>query len=364
MEKDAKLTILAVDDQPVVLHTIMALLQKEFRVIPVANGFDALKYLSKQPVDLVLTDINMPEMDGYELLAKLRNLSGCLHLPVMFLTGQAGDEAELEALSRGAVDYISKPIRASVLLSRVHTQIELKERRIELEELVMRQTREIVDAYGELKKRQGAIFNLLAGATDCRDSCTGDHIVRTYEFVRLMLDALSASEKAGYFIDHSEREKIANSTKIHDIGKIGIPDEILSKNGKLTEAEFEIIKTHTTLGGDILKRAIGNDENNSFLDIAYEIAVKHHEKWNGTGYPYMLSGTDIPLSARIMAVADVYDALISERPYKKAFPHDKAVEIIREGAGSHFDPYLVEIFMSIHTEFDEICKRSKNKTAE
>lgn len=354
--------ILAVDDQPIELQMIFMLLKKHYRVIPVTKPEKALRFLESTSVDLILSDIMMPKMNGYELLQHIRELPNCQDTPVIFLTGDTAEESEYRALIKGASDYISKPIKGPIVSVRVQNQLILRKKRNALESLVKKQKEELTTAYAKAKKRQAVTYNLLARAIDYRDNYTGRHVFRTTEYVRLIVEELMRNPEPDYIVPETKAAEIISSAKLHDIGKIAIPDNILLKNGKLTDEEFSLIETHTNLGGELLKDAVDEMGKDSFFNETYEIALKHHEKWNGTGYPSKMSGTQIPLSARIMALADVYDAVTSERPYKHALSHEAAVKIIQDGANTHFDPYLVKVFTKIEDKIASIGIKDREST--
>lgn len=354
MENDLsnnKPVILAVDDDAIILNTVLSTLRENYKVIPFTSGINALRYLESHTADLILLDYYMPEMTGFEVLQKIIENPDTREIPVIFLTGSIDGDGEASVLQSGAVDYILKPVKPQTLITRVKIQLELQQHRKNLEDLVAEKTKFLNIAYNKLKMREEITVNLLARATDLRDSETGRHIERTTEFVRIIVTDLVKNHPEGYRLSAEEAEEIIKSAKLHDLGKIAIPDKILLKEGRLTDEEFAVIKTHPVHGEHLFKDYVDIIDNDLFLKTARDIAHLHHEKWNGAGYPLGLSGEEIPLSARIVAIADVYDALVSERPYKKAFTHEKAVEIIREDAGKHFDPYLVEVFLRHSDDF-------------
>ena len=352
-------TILIVDDSPTNITIINALLQVEYATKVATSGAKALDLmLGSQPPDLILLDIMMPEMDGYQVCAALKADRLTREIPIIFLTAMTEVEDEVKGFQLGAVDYISKPISPPVLLARIKTHLTLVEARgflrhqnRLLEERVIARTREIWQV-------QEATLVALGSLAETRDNETGNHIRRTQHYVKLLAGRLRDHARFREHLNERQIEALYKSASLHDIGKVGIPDRILLKPGKLTTQEFEIMKTHTRLGRDAIASAEKHLDNRSdFLALAREIAYCHHEKWDGSGYPEGLSGEAIPVSARLMAVADVYDALISKRVYKSAFSHEKAVEIIKEGSGSHFDPAIVEAFVTIAEEFRELASQ-------
>jgi len=355
----AQPTVLIVDDTPENLTVINGLLKDRYKTRVANNGERALKLAAQQPLpDLVLLDIMMPGMDGYEVCRRLKADAATKHIPVIFLTAKVEVEDEQKGFDTGCVDYITKPISPPIVLARVQTQLTLKaaadflrDKNAFLETEVAKRTREV-------QVVQDVTIMAMASLAETRDNETGNHIRRTQNYVRALAKKLQPHAKYRAFLDEATVEMLFKSAPLHDIGKVGIPDAILLKPGKLTPEEFEIMKTHTTLGRDAILAAEKLIEAPStFLRLAREIAHYHQEKWDGSGYPEGLAGETIPVSARLMAVADVYDALISRRVYKAPMPHDKAVAIIREGRDKHFDPAMVDAFLEIAAEFHAIAER-------
>lgn len=353
-----KATILVVDDTPDNLTLMSGLLKDTYKVKVCHSGERALKIAqSETPPDLILLDIMMPEMDGYEVCKRLKLDPNTRDIPVIFLTAKTEIDDETHGLELGAVDYITKPISPPIVMARVKTHLEmkgvqdfLKDKNSYLEAEVMRRTAEVTAI-------QDVTIHAMASLAETRDSDTGNHIRRTQHYVKLLAEKLRFNPRFSHFLnDDKNIELLFKSAPLHDIGKVGIPDRILLKPGRFEPFEFEIMKTHTTLGRDAIQQA----ENElgiemPFLKLAKEIAYYHQEKWDGTGYPEGLSGDDIPISARLMAVADVYDALISRRVYKAGMPHEKAVQIISEGKATHFDPDMVDAFIELQDEFKLIA---------
>ncbi len=344
-------TVLVVDDTPDNLMLIADLLRNRYRVKAANSGEKALRLLQGDALpDLILLDIMMPGLSGYEVAKQLKRAPRTRNIPIIFLTAMAAAEDEIRGLGLGAADYITKPIIPPVLLARVETQIKVKaaadflrDQNDFLEQEVQRRTREVTAI-------QDVTIHAMASLAETRDNETGNHIRRTQHYVKLMAELLREHPRFGHFLDEETIKLLFKSAPLHDIGKIGIPDRILLKPGRYTAEEFEIMKTHTTLGRDAIQHA--EDQLGitvDFLQLAKEIAYSHQEKWDGSGYPQGLAGDDIPISARLMALADVYDALISRRVYKPGMPHAQAVEIIREGRGAHFDPDICDAFLA-HSE--------------
>jgi putative two-component system response regulator len=361
-----KPTVLVVDDTPDNLTLMSALLKDTYRVKVANRGDKAIKIASSDnPPDLILLDIMMPEMDGYEVCRVLKADPATSGIPIIFLTAKMALEDEQKGLAAGAVDYITKPVYPPIVLARVAAQLALKanadflrvrneflrDKNDYLEQEVARRTREVMAV-------QDVTILAMTSLAETRDSDTGNHIRRTQHYVRALAQHLKNHERFAAHLSDVAIDVLFKSAPLHDIGKVGIPDRILLKPGQLTPDEFEIMKTHTTLGRDAIEHAeqtLGTRVD--FLRVAKEIAMSHQEKWDGTGYPEGLAGDDIPLPARLMAVADVYDALISERVYKPAMPHDRAVAVIFQGRGAHFDPDMVDAFIEIQSEFQSIAQR-------
>jgi len=341
--------ILVVDDTPENIQILAEILQDDYTVIAATNGYKALQLAKKTPrPDIVLLDVMMPGIDGFEVCARLKSEADTKDIPVIFVTAlsDVGDQAE--GLAVGAVDYITKPINPGLVKARIKNQLELKRHQDRLQELVEQRTE-------ELKLTQEITIAAMGAMAEYRDPETGSHIRRTQNFVRALAIQCSLNPKYASSLDERTIEMLYQSAPLHDIGKVGIRDEILLKPGKLTEAEFEEMKKHAELGRDAisaLERRLGH---NSFLRYAREIAETHQEKWDGTGYPYGLQADEIPISGRLMAIADVYDALISRRVYKPPLPHSEAVRIVAEGKGNHFDPDMVDAFLEIQEQFRDIA---------
>ena len=354
-----KKTVLVVDDTPDNLSLMAGLLKNDYRVKLANSGEKALAAVrGPSPPDLILLDIMMPGMSGYEVCEQLKADPATQRIPIIFLTAMTGAEDEKKGLDLGAADYITKPISPPIVMARVKTQLEnkaaadfLRNQAEYLRTEVEKQTR-LVSAI------QDVTILAMASLAETRDSDTGNHIRRTQYYVQELAHRLQDHPRFRHFLTSENIELLFKSAPLHDIGKVGIPDRILLKPGRFEPAEMEIMKTHTTLGRDAIvhaETALAIEVD--FLTMAKEIAYSHQEKWDGSGYPEGLSGDDIPISARLMAVADVYDALISRRVYKEGMPHEKAVAIIQEGSGSHFDPDVVDAFTEAAEAFRDIARR-------
>lgn len=351
VEGYAKQKVLIVDDTPANIQILMETLKDEFAIIAATNGQKALQMAATDPIpDLILLDIMMPGLDGYQVCEKLKADEKTKGIPVIFVTAMTHEENEQKGLDLGAADYITKPFQPGLVKSRVRNHTELKRHRDHLEELVRERTEELV-------RTQDATINSLATLAEYRDPETGGHIKRTRNYVKALAVKLKHHPNFSGFFDDTTIEQLFKSAPLHDVGKVGVPDHILLKPGKLTDEEFEEMKKHTIYGHDTIFRVeleLGGDVEKSFLRFAREIAYNHHEKWNGSGYPRGLKERDIPISGRLMAIADVYDALISRRVYKAPFTHSRAVEIIREGRDRDFDPDMLDAFLEIHEGFRQI----------
>lgn len=350
-------TILIVDDTPENLSILGELLHPTYRVRAANSGRRALQIARSHPTpDLILLDVMMPEMDGYEVLAELRSDPQTQHIPVIFVTAMDATEDEEHGLDCGAVDYITKPLRPAIVLARVRAQLELKRARDFLSDQNSYLEAEVARRMGENQLIQRVSIHALARLAETRDPETGNHLRRTQEYVRILATGLKEHPRFAHYLDARTINVLAQSAPLHDIGKVGIPDHILLKPGALTAEEWETMKTHAKLGSDAIEMAERDAEKPvEFLAIAKEIAHYHHEKWDGSGYPEGRSGDDIPIAARLMALADVFDALICKRVYKPAIPYDQAYQMILEGNGKHFDPDVVQTFITQFATFKAIA---------
>jgi len=340
--------IMVVDDDEININILVETLGKAYDISVAMNGRDVLELVKNEPPDLILLDIIMPGMDGYEVCEKLKADKKTRNIPIIFLTALTEEQNEARGLQLGAVDYITKPFSTELIKARVRNQLELKRHRDHLEELVAERTR-------ALELTQQATIESMAALAEYRDPETGGHIKRTQAYVKVLAEHLTDHSRFKDYLDTKTVGLLYKSAPLHDIGKVGINDSILLKPGKLTDREFEDMKRHTTLGMEAIRVAADKLGYDSFLRYAEEIAYTHHEKWDGSGYPQGLKGDAIPVPGRLMALADVYDALISKRVYKPPFPHSKAITIIAEGAGKHFDPDMVAAFMQVEDQFKQVA---------
>ena len=360
-----KPTLLAVDDTADNLALLNDLLSKQYKVKLANSGAKALKIAAAAPPpDLILLDIMMPGMDGYEVCRQLKLQAATRDIPVIFLTACADAEAERAGLEAGAVDYVTKPFNPPVLLARVKTHLALKAQADFLRDKSAFLEAEVDKRTREIRAIQDVTIHTLASLAETRDSETGNHIRRTQFYVKALARRLCENPGLAAILTPRYIEMLFKSAPLHDIGKVGIPDSILLKPGRLSPEEFEIMKTHTTLGRQAIEHAeqlLGMQVD--FLSMSKDIAQSQQEKWDGSGYPQQLAGDAIPLSARLMALADVYDALISRRIYKPAMSHAQAAEIIVAGRGQHFDPDVVDAFLAIQDEFQAIARRFSDAEA-
>ncbi len=347
--------VLVVDDTPENIYVLMGILKDEFDVSVASNGEKALKIVSMVPdIDLILLDIMMPEIDGYEVCARLKADKKTEAIPVIFVTALASEENEAKGLELGAVDYITKPFNPALVKARVKNHLELKCYRDRLESMVREKT-------SELEITRDAMIESLALLAENRHLETGSHIKRTMKYVRILADKLKEHPKFKNFLSDEFIEHVEKTAPLHDIGKVGVPDSILLKPGKLTKEEFREMQKHAKFGHNALSYSDPRLESNVFLKLAREMAYTHHEKWNGTGYPRGLKGDEIPLSGRLMAVADVYDAITTARVYKTAQSHDQAVDEIQKCSGTAFDPEIVKIFLECEKDFYRIAQEFKDE---
>lgn len=353
--------ILVVDD----LEVNRDMLSRRLRqlghfAVTAASGREALSLLHESPYDLILLDLMMPEMDGYQVLQAIKADPALLHLPVIMVSANDEMENVIKCIESGAEDYLPKPFNPVLLRARVAASLQKKkiydreaQYQSELEQRVQSQVKEITSA------QLAAIF-AMSKLAESRDTETGAHLERMREYCRVLAQHLGKLEKYRKLLDAKFVEAIYAASPLHDIGKVGIPDHVLLKAGKLNLAEWEVMKTHAVIGANTLRAVDAQHPGNLLIRMGIEIAEGHHEKWDGSGYPHALRGESIPIAARILALADVYDALTSRRCYKKAFPHEEALQIIRQGAGSHFDPEVVQAFLEIDAEFIRIRQHFKD----
>ncbi|GAA0358238.1 two-component system response regulator [Bowmanella denitrificans] len=338
MPQTDKATILVVDDTPQNIDVLTGILRSDYRVKAALNGALALKVASAEPrPDLILLDVMMPDMDGYEVCRQLKSRIETQAIPVIFVTAKSEEQDEALGFSLGAVDYISKPVNPLLVLARVKSQLALYNQARHLENIVQQRTRELNETRLEIIRRLGR-------AAEFKDNETGMHVIRMSWFSRFLAEQIGQPD--------AWCELLFNAAPMHDIGKIGIPDNVLLKPGALDAEQWQMMQQHVQFGVDIL-----GDHPSPLLQMAREVALFHHEKWDGSGYPHGVSGTDIPLSARIVAIADVFDALTSKRPYKNAWTEEQAVTLLKEQSGKHFDSQLVQEFVGCLPQIRDVQAR-------
>jgi len=326
-------TIFVVDDSDTNLSMAEAVLEDQYRVMTMPSASKMFDLLEKVIPDLILLDIEMPVMDGFQTLKQLKSESKWIEIPTIFLTGRNDSEVEARGFEMGAVDFITKPFSAPVLLNRIKTHLNI-------DDIIRERT-------AQLHRLQNSIVSVLADMVENRDKGTGGHIERTSVYIRILIEQMKERGVYADEISAWDVDKMISSARMHDLGKISITDVIVNKPGKLTDTEYEIMKSHAEEGERIIDEIISRTGEGDFLRNAKLFAGTHHERWDGKGYPRGLKGEEIPLQGRIMAIVDVYDALVSERPYKKAFTEDEALNIIVQNSGTHFDPAIVNLFCDV-----------------
>jgi len=355
---DRKKIIVVVDDNAMNLNICKNILKLLYEVYPVSSAAKMFMLMERIIPDLILLDVELPEMNGYEAMRILKTNNKFKDVPFIFISGNRDVENEMKGLNLGALDYIFKPIAGELLLRRIETHLSLIEHKKELNELNMLMHKMVVEKTEQVWNLQNAVLNIIADLVEFRDEATGGHISKIKKYlccliVEMIEQGVYADEIYGWNLNF-----VLPSAQLHDVGKIGVSDSVLNKPAKLTPAEYEIIKTHVEIGVNAIGRMENLTGDHSFFRHAKAFAGMHHEKWDGTGYPNGLAATGILLEGRLMAIVDVYDALISVRPYKQAFTHSRAAEIIKEGRGKHFDPYLVDIFDMVSDQFENIDKET------
>jgi putative two-component system response regulator len=330
-------TIFVVDDNDTNLMAAKSALEGVYRTFTIPSAARLFKLLEKITPDLILLDVEMPEMDGFQALTELKAQPLLRDIPVIFLTAMQDSASEIKGFELGALDFIIKPFSPPVLRKRI-------EMHLETDKLIK-------ESQHALRNIQNAMISVIAELVEDRDKVTGGHIERTQTYLELLVNEMLRTKTYYEEISRWNIDLLLPSAQLHDLGKIAISDLILNKPGRLNDEEFRIIQSHAEEGERIIDEIISKTNDDGYLYHAKMFAGYHHEKWNGKGYPHHLSGLEIPLQGRMMAIADVYDALVSERPYKKPFSHEEAVEIIKKDSGSHFDPKLVDVFLNVADDF-------------
>ena len=358
MYSNQDIRLMVIDDISANLEILEEILSsKGYQVSSFPRGDMALSSVFQNPPDLILLDIMMPHMDGFEVCQRLKDNECTSDIPVIFISALDDTENKVKALLKGGVDYISKPFQEEEVFARIDTHLKLSSAKKKLEEYNLHLEELVQEKVQEISHSQVATLVALSNLAEYRDDTTGSHIERTRDYCLKLAEYLSLYSPYDKIITSSYIQDIYFAAPLHDIGKVGIPDMILLKPSKLSPQEFEIMKTHTVIGAQILEKIQKEYPNNSFINMGLLLTKYHHEKWNGLGYPEGISKEDIPLCARIMAVADVYDALRSRRTYKEGYSHEDAVKVITEENGQSFDPYIVEAFISLEKEFALIFDR-------
>ena len=352
--------ILIVDDDTTSLKLAKGILDEEYRVATVNSGAMVFKYLANNTPDLILLDINMPEMDGFEVLEQLKAKPEWAAIPVVFLTANQDPQSEARCLESGAIDYVGKPFVPVILLNRVRRVIELFGYRRQLESMVANQSQVIVERTERIARMQNSIIVGMANLIELRDNNTGRHVKNTQVYVEMLCSEL---KKRGMFPETLTDEYINNTVRaapLHDVGKIKISDTILNKPGRLTDEEFATMQDHTRFGAEIVQDLLADVEEPEYLEVAHDIALSHHERWDGTGYPSGIPGEEIPLCARIMALADVFDALYEDRVYKAGIrPMKLCLDIIEDARGLQFDPQITDVFLSLEPQLRDYLEEEE-----
>lgn len=346
--------ILIVDDVETNIHLLMEILSSDYIVSVALDGKSAIELTKKNHPDLILLDVIMPGLSGFDVCQQLQSNPLTADIPILFLTASSDRESIETAFKLGAVDFISKPFDIPEVQARVSTHLSLKKARDLLSHQAEILEEKVIERTAEIALTQEVTIDSLATLAEIRDPETGHHIQRTKHYVKILAEEIMKLPKYHEVIDSSMIDLLFKSAALHDIGKVGIQDAILLKPGKLTNDEYRIMQEHAAYGGTVLERAEEKIGKNSFLSLAREIAYTHHERWDGNGYPSKLKENEIPISGRLMALADVYDALTNKRVYKPAYSHDEAKRIIKEQRGKHFDPDIVDAFLNSEMKFIEI----------
>ncbi|MFW6228402.1 MAG: HD domain-containing phosphohydrolase [Alkalispirochaeta sp.] len=349
--------VMVVDDAPTNLKLLELLLTAEtYRVETYLRGTAALEAAMNDPPDIILLDVSMPEMDGYEVCRRLKEDDRLRETPVLFISAHSETADKVKGFEAGGVDYITKPFHVAEVRVRVGTHLKLAR----LQQILQQQNadleKRVEEKVAEVYSAQLSTITALAKLAEHRDNDTGQHLERVQRYTHLLAVQLQKARVYADEIDDRFIHNLYHATPLHDIGKVSIPDRILLKPGRLEPEEFEVMKTHTTVGANTLAEVYADYQYNEFLSLGVAITRSHHERWDGKGYPDGLAGPAIPLAARIMAIADVYDALRSKRVYKESKPHDETLTIICDGAGTQFDPAIVDAFHSIEDEFRQIVE--------
>ena len=350
-------TIMLIDDNQATLNIVKNMLKDFYQVYALPSAERLFTFLENITPDLIILDVAMPGMTGFEVIRILKANTRYAEIPIIFLTARNEETDELEGLAFGAVDYVTKPFSSTILLKRIENHLLIKQQKTKLKQLNENLIEMVKEKTIQIFRLQSAIINTVAEIVEFRDAFTGGHINRTQEYIRLLIgNMIDNGVYADEILLWENMDYIVASTQLHDLGKVFISDAILNKPGRLTAEEFEIMQTHVAKGVEAIQRMAKEGEGHAFLKYAEIVARTHHEKWDGSGYPAALKGREIPLMGRLMAIADVYDALISVRPYKTPLSTEEAANIIIEGSETHFDPLLVEVFKNVEKDFAAVAK--------
>jgi putative two-component system response regulator len=362
-------TVLIVDDMKINIDSLTNILRPNYSVMAAISGENAIKLLNRKQPDIVLLDLSMPDIDGFDVLQYMKEQPELVNIPVIFVTAEINEESEEKGLELGAVDYIKKPFNEAVVKAKVRNHLELKNYRDNLELIVYERTKDLEERTRQLAASHEAIIMGMSLMSENHDKITGDHIRRIKDFTRIL--AYKLLEIYPDMLTEDVANLIVLYSTLHDVGKVAISDAVLKKPGKLTPEEFVMMEMHTVNGADLLRETedfLVKDKDTQDLRVAIEIAEGHHEKYNGMGYPHKLKGDEIPLSARIVSIVDIYDALRSPRQYKKEFSYEETLEIMLVGDGrtspEHFDPRVLEAFKNVHDEFEKVLESNKPKIIE
>ena len=362
MQNNKKQKIILVDDNKANLTIGKSILSNHYDVYALPSADKLFEFLKHITPDLILLDIDMPGMTGYEAITLLKVDRQYADIPVIFVTADNSESAEYDGLALGAIDYVTKPFTPALLLKRIENHLLIQSQKLRLQDFTDNLLKMVKEKTQQIFGLQNAIMSTMAELVEFRDIITGQHISRTQQYLKKLAEQLIED---GVYVDELlvwNMDVILLSSQLHDVGKIAISDTVLNKPGKLSPEEFEIMKTHAQKGLEIIEKMEHSAEFVTPMDHAKFFAGTHHEKWDGSGYPRGLAGINIPLEGRIMAIADVYDALISVRPYKKSFTADESAKIIIDGAGTHFDPALTETFKKVKNDFANIAVEYADKT--
>ncbi len=363
MNNIQKMQIMVIDDNVTNLNIARMALEEHYNVLLIPSGEKALKLFERVTPDLILLDVDMPGMNGFDVIKHIKaSALAVRYVPVIFLTAKDDTNSEFDGLNLGAVDYITKPFSFPLLLKRVELHLQLVSQRNELHRYSRDLERMVEEKTKVISELQYSIVHVLSDMVERRDGSTGGHLIRTQNYLKVLLDEVRQQNLYKDELLDVDASLFIHASQLHDVGKMSIPDSILLKPGRLSDEEFDIMKTHTTLGENAIRYAMSSVQEKKFLEIAASFAGSHHERWDGTGYPKALGKRDIPIAGRLMAIVDVYDALISERPYKRPFSHDDAKNIIISGRETHFDPLLINVFEKVSDVFRQIAQTNSDIT--